>query len=111
MSGRGSLFPTLDLSVTVRPCRGRGWAERSPLCQRVASPSALPLALVAPTSAGAAPAPASATTTPSAARPARPIVLRLTYKVVAGDTLAGIARKHAVRLDDLRKLNRLKLTS
>ena len=61
-------------------------------------------------SARVSPAPAVSATA-GAARPARPIVLRFTYTVVAGDTLAGISRRYGVRLDDLRKLNRLKLTS
>lgn len=44
-------------------------------------------------------------------RPPKPVVLKLTYTVVRGDTLSGIARRHGVRLSDLRKLNRLRLTS
>ena len=68
-----------------------------------------------PTSAQVNAVRAASTPAPSAtvgvARPAKPIVVRLTYTVVAGDTLAGISRRYGVRLDDLRKLNRLKLTS
>jgi len=69
------------------------------------------LAPAGPTSAQVSTMSVTEGAAPSAARPARPIVLRLRYTVVPGDTLAGIARKHAVRLDDLRRLNRLKLTS
>ncbi len=72
------------------------------------------LAVTAPVASSQARAPvtvATASTFTARPRPPKPLVLKLSYTVVRGDRLSSIARRHGVRLDTLRKLNRLRRTS
>ena len=106
-------IPWLDLAllVVIVVAIALWWTRSAPLPDSAAAGSAAPSSMgIATQTQAPALAPATSTSTP-APQPPTPTPVSIIYKVVAGDTLSGIATRFGVSQDAILKANKLQASA